>query len=181
MKILHVLSVALTCFASAHALAGITPGTDLPEAETKSVLAVRALLTRCLPPVLDGTPAMDAGLVPAEDNVAGRLLGDRPGKVWTDRDFELLLLQFDDTPLCRIIALDIKPRVLGDIVLRVFDEKDTPFRQQRFRVDEDGGFAAIYQAGEGDRAIIIRVSTAVSSAGKRFATLSVERPVVLSN
>lgn len=185
MKILGIapafvasLFLALSAPAST---AGVAPKTSAPEEVSRSVKAMRALLTRCLPGVRTGTALPTAGLLPADPGTTSRLLGERAGEVWTDRRAEYLIIRYNDTRQCKVIALDIKPAVMADLVIRLFSEADTPFRRERFRLDEDGGFAAVYAMGSGTRQLLVRISTATNRAGAKFATLTVERTDPLTN
>lgn len=179
MKILRTIAAA--ALIATPAFAGVLPEATWKAPDSPSVTAVRALLARCMPPVMSDRPLVTAGLVQAGQALSGKLLGDRPGQVWTDRDVTMLLVGFQDVPVCRVIGLKIDPVVLGDLVLRVFDETETPFRQQRFRIDDDGGFAAVYTAGGEARSIVVTISTAISVNGQRFATLTMERGEPVSN
>lgn len=181
MKIVRIIATALALSAAAPVSAGVLPDARQSAPDSPAVTAVRALLSRCMPPVLAGEPLVTAGLVRADAGVSDKLLGDRQGQVWTDRSVRMVLIGFDDVPVCRVIGLKVDPLVLGDLVLRVFDEAETPFRQQRFRIDKAGGFAAVY-AMEGARgSVLVTISTAVSVDGSPFATLTMERSAPLSN
>ena len=174
MKRIRSLAAALVLCAL-PAQAGVLPHAAPAEDDSTSVTAVRALLTRCMPPVMSDKPLVTHGLVRADQAATEQLLGGRPGQVWTDRDVRIVLIDFHDLPVCRVIGLQIDPKVLSDLVLRLFDDAKTPFRQQRFRLDRDGGFAAVYAAGSETGTMIVTISTAISVEGARFATLTLER------
>ena len=156
-------------------MAGVLPDAERSTPDSTSVSAMRALLTRCLPAVLDGSPARTTGMLPAAAPISQGLLGARTGTVWTDRRADLLMVHFADVPTCRVIGLGIDPAVMADLVIRLFSEAETPFRRERFRLDADGGFAAVYAIRQGGEDIVIRMSTAQSVEGSRFANLTVER------
>ncbi|MEM1160063.1 MAG: hypothetical protein AAGJ28_03955 [Pseudomonadota bacterium] len=177
MKIFRVLSVVLTCFAATNVSAGTAPeATDVvPAIETAPVSAVRAMLNRCLPAVASDEPLSEAGLVPTGAATAAHVLGGREGQVWTDRKAAFILVNFADTPSCRIIAPDIDLLVMGDLVTRLFTEADSPIARERFKINEDGTFSAVYTAQGAKAGVIMSISTGVAKAGAGFATLSVER------
>lgn len=181
MKLLRVLSVFLISLTVAPAMAGVTPGAAVPERDTPSVLAMRVLVNRCLPTIVHERPVMTTGFFKVGDAVAKKVLQGSRGTVWTDRTNRLLMVSYADVPVCKVIALRVEPAVLGDLVLSVFREDDTAFRQQRFRIDEDGGFAALYKFGDSADATLVRVWTSVATTGERFATLTVERALKISN
>lgn len=176
MRILFILSVILTTAFSANsfALAGVQPRTVMAPQETASVAAMRALLTRCMPGIIGGESPRMTGFSPATRPVAAAVLQGRDGRVWLDRSERVLVASYQDAPVCKVIALTVDPAVLGDIVIRVFREADTPFERQRFRMDADGGFAAVYTGKGTARSIVVRIHTARRGDGSRFATLSVE-------
>lgn len=181
MKILYAL-LALGFLASGPVShAGVSAATDLPVTESKSVQAVRALLTRCMAPVLSGKPAIVTGLFPAETSLSRHLLGARSGDVWTVRDHSVMVIDYHDTPHCRVMAFGVDPAVLGDVILGVFREADTGFSQRRFRIDHGGNFAAVYTTDHTGGEVVVRISTALAENGVQFATLSVARPTVIGN
>ena len=105
------------------------------------------------------------------------MLGDRNGDVWLNAKARVVMVDFRDAPVCRVVALSVDPAVLADLVMRVFSENETPFVRERFRLDADGGFAAVYSLTAKTKGVVIRVSTPRTGDGDRFATLSVERHV----
>jgi len=173
MKTLSVLSVFLTCLLAAPALAGVSPQDPAPRADTTAVSAVRALLTRCLPAVTGDVALGWAGLTGADPGAARTLLGQRPGRAWSGDRGRLLIAEFADAPLCRVVALDVDPAVMTDLVIRLFS--GTPFVRQRFRLYADGGFAAVYTGAGAKVAVVLRLSTGTDAAGRRIAILSAER------
>ena len=176
MRILFILSVFLTIAVSANsfALAGVQPRTVMAQQDSTSVAAMRALLTRCMPGIIGGEAPRMTGFRPAAGPVTAAILQGREGQVWLDRSERVLVASYQDAPVCKVIALNVDPAVLGDIVIRVFREADTPFERQRFRMDADGGFAAVYTGKGTAREIVVRIHTARRDDGSRFATLSVE-------
>ena len=71
--------------------------------------------------------------------------------------------------------MSIDPAVLADLVMRVFTEATTPFQRERFKLNTDGSFAAVYSSIGGSKGVVVRISTDRMEDGSRFATLSVER------
>ena len=173
MKIL-LICVALVAGAIAGiASAGVRPETAPVVSETPSVMAVRALITRCIP----GVAARDVtttGLRRTDIETEATLLGRRDGKVWATPRAEILLIDFADAPVCKVVAPTIDPAVLADLVIRVFMESDGAFKRERFRFDEGGGFAAVYSGGAPEASLVVRISAALREDGGAFATLSVE-------
>lgn len=155
--------------------AAITPDAEPRPEESNSVTAVRTLITRCLPGVLSGEGAPTAGLSKASDATTRRMLGDRQGSVWLNVAARVLMVEFRDSPVCRVVAMSIDPAVLADLVIRVFAEAETPFIRERFRLDDDGGFAAVYSLTARSKGVVVRISTKRSGNQGRIATLSVER------
>ena len=103
------------------------------------------------------------------------MLGDREGDVWLNVGAQVVMVDFRDVPVCRVVALSVDPAVLADLVMRVFSESETPFTRERFRLDDDGGFAAVYSLTGKSKGIVIRISTTRAGNGGRLATLTVER------
>ncbi len=178
MKNLIVLTVLVLTMLSGPvpaARAAVLPDFETGKAESNSVTAVRTLITRCLPSVLSGKGVPTSGLSPASEATTRRMLGSRQGSVWLDFDARVVMVDFQDAPVCRVVALSIDPAVLADLVMRIFSESETPFTRDRFRLDEGGGFAAVYSLSGKSHGVVIRISTAWAKDGGRFATLSVER------
>ena len=173
--VLLLLGVALSSGPVPVANAAITPDAGPRPDESNSVTAVRTLVTRCLPGVLGGKGVPTAGLSKASDAATRRMLGDRHGSVWLNLWADVLMVEFTDVPLCRVVAMSVDPAVLADLVMRVFSEAETPFIRERFRLEEDGGFAAVYSLTGGSKGVVIRISTTRGGDGGRIATLSVER------
>ena len=166
------------------AQAAVLPKSATRAPDSNSVVAVRALITRCLPGVLGQRNAPTAGLSRASLKVQKQMLGDRDGSVWLDHDADVMMVDFHDAPTCRILALSIKPAVLADLVMRVFAEAETPFTREKFQLREGGGFSAVYSSPAGKTGVVIRISTISTDKGERFATLSVEadqRETVVGN
>lgn len=176
MKTLRILTAlaALALSGAPAAHAGIAADPTLRAPDSPAVTAVRALFNRCFP-VMSGRPALALGLRPAEPQFAERLLDNRPGSAWQARDRSLFMVAYDDSPVCKVVALDVDAFVLGDLVLGVFREDETPFRQQRFSVGKTGGFAAVYTADVSGTEIVVRIHTALNGQGRTIATLSIER------
>lgn len=175
LAVLTALAVALLTSSAAAPKAAVLPDSNLRAAESSSVTAVRTLITRCLPGVLSGDRAPTAGLAPASEAATRRMLGDREGDVWLNVGAQVVMVDFRDVPVCRVVALSVDPAVLADLVMRVFSESETPFTRERFRLDDDGGFAAVYSLTGKSKGIVIRISTTRVGNGGRFATLTVER------
>ena len=177
MKILRVLFLSLAGLAALPASAGIPVDAAPAAPQSTSVLAVRALITRCLPAVAGRHGVPSAGLRRAGEELSARILRDRPGRVWSDRSGRLLLISHDDVPVCRVFAARVDPAVFADLVVKVFREQDTPFMRRRFRLDPDGALAAVYtMTGRAD-ALVLRISTAQDESGRHSATLSIERDI----
>lgn len=85
------------------------------------------------------------------------------------------MIDFDDVPVCRVVALSVDPAVLADLVIRVFVEATGNFQRERFRMNMDGGFAAVYSGVAGHTPVLIRISTTHQDNGNVFASLNVER------
>jgi len=176
-----VLALALVApMVPSAAFAGFAPSAALRAPDTPSVAALRALFNRCFP-AMSGQGALSLGMQPAAAPIARHLLGERPGAVWADSDGGLFVADYADRPVCKVVVLGIDKRVLGDLVLAVFREEDTPFRQRRFRIDEDGGFAAIYTAKVAENEVVVRIHTGTNTIGQSMATLQIERPQPLAH
>ncbi|MEM7211310.1 MAG: hypothetical protein AAF479_05340 [Pseudomonadota bacterium] len=182
MKTLVVLSALAAALVTAPvtgftapAQAAAKAGVELKQTESTSVSAVRALITRCLPSVLSGKGIPTSGLAAASKAATRQMIGSRNGSVWMDTDAKFMMVDFHDVPSCKVIALTVDPGVLADLVMRVFSEAKTPFTRERFRMDEDGGFSAVYSSAGKRKGVVIRISTAEAKDGGRFATLSVEQ------
>lgn len=175
LVVLTALAAALLTSPVPPSRAAVLPDSGLRAAESSSVTAVRTLITRCLPGVLSGDRAPTAGLAPASEAATRRMLGDREGDVWLNVGAQVVMVDFRDVPVCRVVALSVDPAVLADLVMRVFSESETPFTRERFRLDEDGGFAAVYSLTGKSKGVVIRISTTRAGDGGRFATLTVER------
>ena len=182
MKTLIVLSALAAALVTAPVPALVAPaqaaakaGVEVKQTESASVSAVRALITRCLPSVLGGKGLPSAGLAAASEAATRQMIGNRDGSVWMDTQAKVMMVDFHDVPSCKVVALSVDPGVLADLVMRVFAEAKTPFTRERFRLDEDGGFAAVYSSVGKRKGVIIRISTERTQDGGRFATLSVEQ------
>lgn len=174
MRVVLILIALLAGIVAGVASAGISnagvPVAAEPRSESTSVQAVRAVITRCLPSVGQRGEAVTAGLtrLPPQDERA--ILGDRAGRVYL-RPQSLLLIDFEDAPACRVVALSVDPAVLADLVIQVFSGEADTFKTERFRMDEDGGFAAVY-SGLG---LVIRITTTREENGNHFAAFTVAR------
>ncbi len=171
-------AVAAALFAASfapQAHAAARPEVQTQTTESNSVSAVRALIARCLPGVLNGKGAATAGFSKASDKTTRQMLGSRDGGVYMNHDANLMMIDFHDVPVCRIIAMSIDPAVLADLVMRVFAEATTPFQRERFKLNTDGSFAAVYSSTGRSKGVVVRISTDRMEDGSRFATLSVER------
>lgn len=177
---MRILLLSITLFAGAlvgFATAGVPHEPALQEQESTSVLALRTLINRCLPGIGGDRQIVTTGLRRAGAHEEAAILGDRQGSVWRDRDTRLLLIDFDDVPVCRVVALSVDPAVLADLVIRVFVEATGSFQRERFRVHTDGGFAAVYSGVAGHTPVLIRISTTHQDNGNVFASLNVERAI----
>ena len=175
MRIL-LISIALVAgLVAGFATAGTPNDPASLRAESNAVTALRTLINRCLPAIGAQRDMVTTGLnrVSAPDEAA--ILGKRQGQVWRDREEKLLVIDFQDVPVCRVVALSLDPAVLADLVIRVFVEADGDFRRERFRVDNNGGFAAVYSGVAGHTPVLVRISTTHQANGNVFASLNVER------
>lgn len=171
-----VAAALFTAAAAPVAQAAVLPKVSTATSvESNSVSAVRALIARCLPGVLTGKGAAKAGFSKASEKTTRRMLGQRDGSVYMDYDASLMMVEFHDVPVCRIIAMSIDPAVLADLVMRVFAEASTPFKRERFNLETNGSFAAVYSSVGGSKGVVVRISTDEMQDGSRFATLTVER------
>lgn len=175
MRILLISLALLAGVIAGFATAGVPREQVVPEGESNSVLAMRTLISRCLPGIGSGQGVVTTGLSRAEALNEAVILGSRQGAVWRDRDTKLLLIDFDDAPVCRVVALSVDPAILADLVIRVFVEADGDFRRERFRLDANGGFAAVFSGVAGRTPVLIRISTTHQANGNVFASLNVER------
>lgn len=182
MKTLIVLSALAAALVTAPvpaliapAQAAAKPGVELKQTESPSVSAIRTLITRCVPSVLSGKAATAAGFSAASRAATREIIGARDGSVWMDGETKVMMVDFHDAPTCKVIALQVDAGVLADLVMRVFSEAKTPFTRERFSMDEDGGFAAVYSSMGKRKGIVIRISTSRTEDGGQFATLSVEQ------
>ena len=55
------------------------------------------------------------------------MLGDREGDVWLNVGARVVMVDFRDVPVCRVVALSVDPAVLADLVMRVFSEREDAF------------------------------------------------------
>ena len=164
MRVL-VICVALLAGAIAGiASAGVRHDNVPVVTETPSVMAMRALITRCIPGASSGD-VTTTGLRRTDTETEATLLGPRAGAVWATPRAEILLIDFADVPVCKVIVPRIDPAVLADLVIRVFLESDGAFTRERFRFDEGGGFAAVY-SGTG---VVVRISASTGENGVAFA------------
>lgn len=175
MRILFIPLALAASLTAAVAVAGVPEAPGAPKTESTSVLAMRALIGRCLPSIGSGRETVTTGLrrvAPPEEN---SILGARQGRVWLDRQTRMLLIDFEDVPVCRVVALSVDPAVLADLVIRVFTEAEGTFKRERFRFDADGGFAAVFSGRTGETPVLVRISTTQQANGNVFASLNVER------
>ena len=172
MKILLICVALLAGAIAGIASAGVRHDRAPVVSETPSVMAMRALITRCIPGASSGA-VTTAGLRRTDTETEASLLGPRTGMVWATPRAEILLIDFADAPVCKVVVPRIDPAVLADLVIRVFLESDGTFTRERFRFDEGGGFAAVY-AGTG---VVIRISASTGAHGGAFATLSAEAAI----
>ncbi|MFK7945274.1 MAG: hypothetical protein AB8B85_20490 [Paracoccaceae bacterium] len=181
MRIL-LISIALVAgLVAGFATAGVPGDLAATQAKSNSVLAMRALISRCLPGIGANRAVVTTGMRRAQPADEAAILGPRDGRVWHDLDEKVLLIDFEDVPVCRVVALSLDPAVLADLVIRVFLEADGDFKRERFRVDTNGGFAAIYSGVAGRTPVLIRISTTHQSNGNVFASLNVEQAVPTSH
>ena len=168
MRIL-LISIALVAgLVAGFATAGVPAKPTAKRVESNSVTAVRALISRCIPGIRDGA-AVTTGLNRVDRPEEAAILGDRRGQVWLDGEQKVLLIDFEDAPVCRVVALSVDPAVLADLVIRVFLEADGDFKRERFRLDTDGGFAAVYSGLAGQTPVLVRISTTKQANGNVFA------------
>lgn len=174
MRILLISAALVAGLIAGFATAGVPSDPLATRGESSAVTAMRTLITRCIPGVRDGA-VITAGLNRVGQPEEHAILGERRGQVWLDGARRLLLIDFDDTPVCRVVALSVDPAVLADLVIRVFVEADGDFKRERFRLDSDGGFAAVFSGASGQVPVIVRISTTKQPNGNVFASLNVER------
>lgn len=172
MKILLVLLALAAGLGAGPALAGIAPRERAPEAETASAAAVRTLLTKCLPGVAIAAEPVTAGLLPVAPDAERAILQARRGRVWSDPSARLLVIDFTDVPVCRVVALSVDPLDFQRAVARAFETAGGTFRRARYRADPDGTMAAVYTRP----GVVIRISSGWRETGGSFASLSVELP-----
>ena len=175
MRIL-LISIALAAgLVAGFATAGTPRDPAANRVDSSAVMALRTLINRCLPAIGARQGMVTTGLnrISASDEAA--ILGERQGRVWQDRNEKLLVIDFQDAPVCRVVALSLDPAVLADLVIRVFVEADGDFRRERFRVDSNGGFAAVYSGVTGHTPVLVRIATTHQANGNVFASLNVER------
>ncbi|MEM0988213.1 MAG: hypothetical protein AAGK00_04990 [Pseudomonadota bacterium] len=165
-----VCGLLLSVFTPAMAPAGVPKLAGPPAVQSTSVQAVYAVINRCLPRVGQTGRAVTTGLDRLNPADEREILGSRKGRVFMRPD-RLLLIDFDDAPVCRVVALSVDPAVLADLVLQVFTAGDEVFRTDRFSVGDDGTFAAVYTAP----GIIIRITTTRQANGNHFAALNVAK------
>lgn len=179
MKILRIIPAILLVLSTAFPPADAAVSTrSAPQPEDPpSAAALRALLTRCLPEIIKGGALRTTGLTQAGKEIEKSMLGDRTGAVWADWKTDLLMIDYHDVPVCRIIALYIDATVLVELVSAVFAESISSFRRERYRLEEDGSFAVVYSGTPQGVGVVIRISTSAMVDGSPFATLSVEREV----
>ncbi|MEM1300451.1 MAG: hypothetical protein AAGH68_14355 [Pseudomonadota bacterium] len=180
MRILLISIALLAGLVAGFATAGVPSDPAAKRAESNSVTAIRTLISRCIPDVRDGA-AITTGLNRVDRPDETAILGDRRGEVWLDGSRKVLLIDFEDAPVCRVVALSVDPAVLADLVIRVFLEADGDFKRERFRMDVDGGFAAVYSGAAGQTPVLVRISTTRQGNGNVFASLNVERAVPTSH
>lgn len=174
MRVLLISIALLAGIVAGIATAGVAPRDAAPQAESSSVMAMRALLTHCMPGVAGGGSIIKTGFSRMHPDAERNLLGTREGEIWEKGGGKVLLIDFADAPTCRVVASKVDEAVLADLVIELFREQDGIFRRERFSFREDGSFAAVYTAG-GPNGITVRVSTEPREGTHPFATLTVER------
>ena len=169
MRVLIICVALLAGAIAGIASAGVRHDRAAVVTETPSVMAMRALITRCIPGA-SGGDVTTTGFRRTDASTEASLLGSRTGEVWTSPRARILLIDFADVPVCKVVAPKIDPAILADLVIRVFLEADGTFKRERFRFDEGGGFSAVYSNAK----VVVRISAALGSHGSSFATLSAE-------
>ena len=183
----HFMRIALISIAlfaglvAGFATAGVPSDPAFARVESNAVQAVRTLISRCIPGIGSGQQIVTTGLSRIGRPDEGAILGNRDGHVWLDDAKKILLIDFRDAPVCRVVVLSVDPAVLADLVIRVFLEADGDFKRERFRVDTNGGFAAVYSGVAGQTPVLIRISTTHQADGNVFASLNVERAPAASH
>lgn len=180
MRILLISIALLAGLVAGFATAGVPVDPTTKRTESNAVTALRTLISRCIPGIRDGA-TITTGLTRADQPDEVAILGDRRGEVWLDGARKVLLIDFEDAPVCRVVALSVDPAVLADLVIRVFVEADGDFKRERFRLDTDGGFAAVYSGVVGQTPVLVRISTTRQGNGNVFASLNVERALSTSH
>lgn len=175
MRILLISLALLAGLIAGIATAGVAPRAAAPDPETAAVMGMRAFISRCIPGIAAGGAITTTGLERASEPTEHALLGARTGQVWLSRGAEMMLIDFSDAPVCRVVVPHVEPIVMTDMILRVFREADGAFRNERFKFSEGGGFAAVYTATSGQPGLVVRVETGLGANGTGYASLSAER------
>ncbi len=170
---LGLIAGIIAGIASANmSFAGVSTLAVEPADDSTSVQAVRAVITRCLPGISDAGRVVTTGLdrLPEDDEQA--VLGERAGRVFIE-DERFLLIDFEDAPVCRVVALSVDPAVLADLVLQVFVAAEETFRPEHLRIENDGSFVAVFQGTQTVDGVEIRITTTRQKNGNVFASLNV--------
>lgn len=159
------------------ATAGVSPERELRARETAAVAGMRAFIVRCIPSVAARSEIVTTGLRRASAETEAAVLMGQDGLVWMSRDLEVLLVAFEDVPVCRVIVPNADPAVVTDLVLGVFREQDSAFRIERFNFKDAGGFDAVYTSNDPGQELVIRITSGTGETGAGFALFTVERNI----
>ena len=177
MRIFLIFVALFAGLVAGLATAGVPERLSVAAPESNAVHAVRNLINRCIPGIRSGNAMPASGLTRVAATEEATILGGRRGRVWLDGQERLLFIDFEDAPVCRVVALSVDPAVLADLVLRVFAEADGVFRRERLRLDRDGIFSAVFSTHSGNVPLVIRITTTRQDNGNIFAALTVERRI----
>ncbi|MEM7746423.1 MAG: hypothetical protein AAF409_22240 [Pseudomonadota bacterium] len=173
MKVATIVLGLIVGVASAtNAHAGVPATAVEPAGDSTSVQAVRAVITRCLPGINQAGDVVTTGLDRLPEDHEQAVLGDRDGRVYIEGE-SFLMIDFDDAPVCRVVALSVDPAVLADLVLQVFVAAEDTFRPAYLRIETDGSFVAVFQGTKTVEGIEIRITTTREKNGNVFASLNV--------
>ena len=175
MRILLISIALLAGVIAGAASAGVKPRSEPRAADTPSVAAMRALVTRCLPGVAGDNRIVTTGFARLDTASERNMLGTRTGAIWQKQDGRVLLIDFADAPVCRVVVASIDPAILADLVISLFREEDGHFRRERFSFRADGGFAAVYATTGESAGVVVRISTEKMASGRALGSMTVER------
>ena len=175
MRILLISLALLAGVVAGVATAGVSATMELRARESSAVVGMRAFVSRCIPGIASGEGIVTTGLRQTSAETRAAVLKGRKGGVWVSSEYEMLLIAFEDAPVCRVMIPVVDPAVVSDLVLGVFREQEGLFRLERFNFGELGGMNAVYSSKDNERRLVIRISTGTGEGGSGFALLSVER------